>query len=90
MPKSGQAVFDKGANSVGTGGRIFEFAEGSRLKPGAVQDAKAVGDHLEMLRKQFKGELTPKDVVDDARHDNSPLLEACLGKSWQACLGVLW
>lgn len=51
----------------------FEFSEGARFQPGAVQDAKSVGEHLELLRKQCKGELTPKDVVDDARHDNSPL-----------------
>lgn len=51
----------------------FEFAEGARFQPGANADAKAVGEHLELLRKQFKGELTPKDVLDDARHDNSPL-----------------
>jgi len=51
----------------------FEFAEGARFQPGAVQDAKLVGEHIELLRKQCKGELTPKDVLDDARHDNSPL-----------------
>lgn len=51
----------------------FEFAEGSRFQPGAAKNAKAVGEHLELLRQQCKGELTPKDVVDDARHDNSPL-----------------
>jgi hypothetical protein len=51
----------------------FEFSDGARFQPGAHADAKAVGEHLEMLRKQCKGELTPKDVVDDARHDNSPL-----------------
>ena len=51
----------------------FEFAEGARFQPGAVADAKAVGEHLELLRKQCRGELTPKDVLDDARHDNSPL-----------------
>jgi hypothetical protein len=51
----------------------FEFAEGSRFQPGALKDANAVGKHIEMLRKQFKGELTPKDILDDARHDNSPL-----------------
>lgn len=51
----------------------FEFAEGARFQPGADKDVKAVGEHLEMLRQQCKGELTPKDVVDDARHDNSPL-----------------
>lgn len=51
----------------------FEFSEGARFQSGAVQDAAAVGAHLEMLRERFKGELTPQDVVDDARHDNSPL-----------------
>lgn len=51
----------------------YEFADGVRFQAGAVQDAKAVGAHLEMLRKQVQGELTPKDVLDDARHDNSPL-----------------
>lgn len=54
----------------------FEFAEGARFQSGAPHDdkaAKAVGAHLELLRKQLKGEITPKDVVDDARHDNSPL-----------------
>src|SRR5690554_5358089 len=54
----------------------FEFSEGARFQPGAPTDAsaaKAVGDQLELLRQQRQGELTPKDVVDDARHDNSPL-----------------
>lgn len=51
----------------------FEFSEGARFQPGAVKDAKAVGEHLELLRKQCKGELTPEDVLADARHDNSPL-----------------
>lgn len=54
----------------------FEFAEGARFQPGAPHDpktAKAVGEHLELLRQQCHGELTPKDVLDDARHDNSPL-----------------
>lgn len=51
----------------------FEFSEGSRFQPGAHADAKAVGEHLEFLRQQCKGELTPKDVLDDARNDNSPL-----------------
>lgn len=51
----------------------FEFSEGSRFQPGAVKDAKAVGAHLELLRQQFKGELTPEDVLSDAKHDNSPL-----------------
>lgn len=51
----------------------FEFSEGARFQPGAVKDAKAVGEHLELLRKQCKGELTPEDVLEDAKHDNSPL-----------------
>lgn len=51
----------------------FEFSEGARFQPGALQDPKAVGEHLELLRQQCRGELTPQDVVNDARHDNSPL-----------------
>lgn len=51
----------------------FEFSEGARFQPGAHTDAKAVGEHLELLRQQCKGELTPRDVLDDARNDNSPL-----------------
>ncbi len=51
----------------------FEFSEGARFQPGAVKDAKAVGAHLELLRQQCKGELTPEDVLADAKHDNSPL-----------------
>jgi hypothetical protein len=51
----------------------FEFAEGSRFQPGAEKNPKLVGEHIEMLRQKFKGELTPKDILDDARHDNSPL-----------------
>jgi hypothetical protein len=51
----------------------YEFAENSRFQPGAVLQAKDVGSRLEELRKKFKGELTPKDVVDDARSKRSPL-----------------
>ncbi|MER9355563.1 hypothetical protein NKI61_20035 [Mesorhizobium sp. M0514] len=51
----------------------YEFSEGARFQSGAHPNAKAVGEHLELLRKQFKGELTPQDVLADARHDNSPL-----------------
>lgn len=51
----------------------FEFSEGARFQAGANADPKVVGEHLEMIRQKCKGELTPKDVVDDARHDNSPL-----------------
>lgn len=51
----------------------FEFAEGARFQPGAMKDANIVGQHIELLRKQCKGELTPQDIVNDARNDNSPL-----------------
>jgi hypothetical protein len=51
----------------------FEFSDGARFQSGAVKDAKAVGAHLELLRQQCKGELTPEDVLSDAKHDNSPL-----------------
>jgi hypothetical protein len=51
----------------------FEFADGTRFQAGAVADANTVGRHIEMLREKFKGELTPQDILDDARHDNSPL-----------------
>lgn len=51
----------------------FEFSEGARFQPGASKDAKMVGEHIEMLRKKFKGELTPEDILADAQHDNSPL-----------------
>lgn len=51
----------------------FEFSESSRFQSGAAKDAKAVGEHLELLRQQSKGELTPEDVLADAKHDNSPL-----------------
>lgn len=54
----------------------FEFADGARFQPGAPQDkksAKLVGEHLELLRQQCKGELTPQDVLADARNPNSPL-----------------
>lgn len=52
----------------------YEFADGARLQPGAkAEDADAVGQHLEMLRQKFKGELTPGDVVSDAKNHNSPL-----------------
>lgn len=51
----------------------FEFSEGARFQAGAVQNATDVGKHLEMLREQCKGELTPADVLRDAKHNNSPL-----------------
>lgn len=52
----------------------YEFAEGARFQPGAdATDPKAVGKRLEMLRKQCKGELTPEDVLKDAKDRSSPL-----------------
>lgn len=52
----------------------YEFASGARFQAGAkADDANAVGNRLEELRQKFKGELTPKDVVEDARSHNSPL-----------------
>lgn len=51
----------------------YEFADGARFQPGASDNAAEVGAHLDHLRQHFKGELTPKDVVDDARNPNSPL-----------------
>lgn len=51
----------------------YEFSEGARFQSGALQNAKEVGKHLEMLRKHCKGELTPQDVLKDAKNNNSPL-----------------
>ena len=51
----------------------FEFAPGARFQPGAHLNATEVGKHLERLRKEGKGELTPEDVIKDARNPNSPL-----------------
>jgi hypothetical protein len=51
----------------------FEFSEGARFQSGAHPDANVVGRHIEMLREKFKGEITPQDILEDARHDNSPL-----------------
>lgn len=51
----------------------YEFADGARFQPGAVGDANEVGKHIDFLREQCKGELTPKDVLDDAKNPNSPL-----------------
>jgi hypothetical protein len=51
----------------------FEFSDGARFQAGVHPDANIVGNHIEMLRAQSKGELTPQDVLDDAKHSNSPL-----------------
>lgn len=51
----------------------YEFTEGARFQPGEHPAAKEVGEHLEMLRQRFKGEITPRDLLDDARNPNSPL-----------------
>lgn len=54
----------------------FEFADGARFQKGAANDdaaAQRVGQHIELLRKKNHGEITPEDVLEDAKHDNSPL-----------------
>ncbi|MGE0290278.1 MAG: hypothetical protein AB7P16_28685 [Bradyrhizobium sp.] len=51
----------------------YEFAEGVRFQSGAIGTPNEVGAHLDLLRKQLKGELTAQEVVDDARNPNSPL-----------------
>jgi hypothetical protein len=52
----------------------YEFTEGARFQSGAkTDDADAIGQHLNDLRERYKGELTPADVVEDARSHNSPL-----------------
>lgn len=51
----------------------YEFSEGARFQSGAIGDPKIVGEHLELLRVQCNGELTPEDVVKDAENPNSPL-----------------
>lgn len=51
----------------------FEFAEGSRFQPGSHADAATVGAHIEEIRTRLKGEITPEDILDDARNPNSPL-----------------
>jgi hypothetical protein len=51
----------------------YEFREGSRFQRGSPADANLVGGHLDALRVEFKGELTPADVVAAARSANSPL-----------------
>jgi len=51
----------------------FEFAAGARFQAGEHPEASIVGAHIEMLREKFKGEITPEDVLEDAKNDNSPL-----------------
>lgn len=51
----------------------FEFAEGARFQTGAERDPQVIGERLEALRKKHRGELTPEDVVADARPKSSPL-----------------
>lgn len=51
----------------------WEFAEGARFQAGEHPEAATVGAHIEMLRERLKGELTPEDILDDAKNDNSPL-----------------
>jgi hypothetical protein len=52
----------------------YEFSDGARFQSGAkVDDPKIVGAHIDMLRQQQHGELTPEDVLKDAANPNSPL-----------------
>jgi hypothetical protein len=51
----------------------YEFRPGMVFQAGAKPDAKVVGTTLEELRQQFKGEITPEDVVEAARSLNNPL-----------------
>lgn len=51
----------------------YEFTESLRLKAGKKPDPNIVGGHLELLRTEAKGELTPEDVLKDAQRNNSPL-----------------
>jgi hypothetical protein len=51
----------------------YEFSRSARFQKGAISDAMVVGNHLELLRKRHKGELTPEDVLADAKGHNSPL-----------------
>lgn len=52
----------------------YEWRDGAWLHGGGAKlNPNPVGLHLELLRKKSKGELTPQDVVDDAKHNNSPL-----------------
>lgn len=51
----------------------YEFSDGARFQAGDHPEAPIVGAHLNLLRQKMKGELTPQDVVADARNPNSPL-----------------
>lgn len=52
----------------------YEWSESARVHgKTAASDPNIVGTHLELLRKNSHGELTPEDVLRDAASDNSPL-----------------
>lgn len=52
----------------------YELKPDGRFQSGAALDsADEVGKHLELLRERSKGELTPQDVLADAKNHNSPL-----------------
>jgi hypothetical protein len=50
----------------------YEWAEHASIRVGKA-NPNIVGEHLELLRKKHKNELTPDDVVKDAKNGNSPL-----------------
>lgn len=52
----------------------YEWDDNARVqRTDDSPEAEVVGKRLEFLRQRCKGELTPQDVVDDARNNNSPL-----------------
>lgn len=52
----------------------YELKPDGRFQSGAqVDNADEIGRHIELLREQSKGELTPQDVITDAKNHNSPL-----------------
>lgn len=50
-------------------GTVFRWREGARM----TVDAQMAGEHIEHLRKQANGQLTPAQVVDDARDERALL-----------------
>lgn len=48
---------------------VYSFRAGSHLKG----DPQQIGEHVEQLRRQHDGRVTPRVVVDDAAKRRSPL-----------------
>jgi len=51
----------------------YDFRSGAVFQTGATRDAQIVGEHIEMLRKEYQGKFTPRHILQDARNPNSPL-----------------